>query len=229
MKLSVRAGKGIMKAILFGSIGTLVETSEIQRNSFNLAFKEFGLDWYWNVATYCSLLKEPGGKKRILRFSKDELSPKEVDHIHNLKEKYFLELVPDKLNLRPTVPEVLHFAKTNSIRLGFITSTSQNNIDVIKNATKLEFDFNTFDLVTTSESVNKPKPDPAVYKHALKFFELESKEVVAIEDTPVNHKCAIEAGLRCILFPGEYSEIPIENKYQTLTYNLMTKVNEAVV
>jgi len=29
-----------MKAILFGSIGTLVETSELQRQSFNLAFKE---------------------------------------------------------------------------------------------------------------------------------------------------------------------------------------------
>ena len=28
-----------MKAILFGSIGTLVETSEIQRKSYNLAFE----------------------------------------------------------------------------------------------------------------------------------------------------------------------------------------------
>ena len=215
-----------MKAILFGSIGTLVETSEIQRNSFNLAFKEFGLDWYWNTATYCGLLKEPGGKKRILRFSNNELSLKEVDQIHELKEKYFLDLVPEKLNLRPTVPEVLQFAKNNSIRLGFVTSTSQNNIDVIKKATKSELEFNTFDLITTNQSTDKPKPDPAVYKYAINFFELDDKEVVAIEDTPVNHKCAIEAGLKCILFPGEYSEIPLENKYQTLTYNLMTKIKE---
>ena len=32
-----------MKAIIFGSIGTLVETSDIQRQSFNQAFKECDL------------------------------------------------------------------------------------------------------------------------------------------------------------------------------------------
>ena len=35
------------KAILFGSIGTIVETSELQRKSFNQAFSEAGLDWNW--------------------------------------------------------------------------------------------------------------------------------------------------------------------------------------
>ena len=33
-----------MKTILFGSIGTLVETSEIQRKSYNLAFEKVGVD-----------------------------------------------------------------------------------------------------------------------------------------------------------------------------------------
>jgi len=32
--------KKYYKALLFGSIGTLVETSEIQRKSFNEAFKK---------------------------------------------------------------------------------------------------------------------------------------------------------------------------------------------
>ena len=217
-----------MKAILFGSIGTLVETSEIQRNSFNLAFKEFGLDWYWNTATYCSLLQEPGGKKRIMKFSGNKLSSDEVDHLHSLKEKFFLDLVPRKLNLRPTVPYVLDFAKTNRIKLGFITTTSQNNLDVIKNATKADLDFDQFELVTTNKTVSLPKPDPAIYQHALKVMELGKDEVVAIEDTPVNYRCALQANIKCILFPGEYSEIPIDNKYQTLTYNLMAKVSEVL-
>ena len=78
-----------MKAIMFGSIGTLVETSEIQRQSFNMAFKEFGLDWYWNTATYCRMLIEPGGKKRILKYSNNELGKEAVDSIHQLKEKFF--------------------------------------------------------------------------------------------------------------------------------------------
>ena len=40
------------KALLFGSIGTLIESSDIQRNSFNEAFKEAGLDWYWDEQDY---------------------------------------------------------------------------------------------------------------------------------------------------------------------------------
>ena len=215
-----------MKAIMFGSIGTLVETSEIQRQSFNMAFKEFGLDWYWNTATYCRMLVEPGGKKRILKYSGNELEKEAVDNIHQLKEKFFLELVPEKLNLRPTVMQVLRFAEVNKIRLGFITTTSQNNLDVISSAIKTELDFERFEVVTSNKDIVSPKPDPEVYRYALTKFGLKNSEVLAIEDTPVNRDCAIEAKIKCILFPGEYSEIPPENKYQTLTYNLMTKISE---
>ena len=57
------------KAILFGSIGTLIETSDLQRESFNEAFKEAGLDWYWDQEDYRLLLKQSGGTKRIEDFA----------------------------------------------------------------------------------------------------------------------------------------------------------------
>jgi hypothetical protein len=37
----------IRKAIIFGSIGRIVETSEMQRQAFNRAFAEAELDWEW--------------------------------------------------------------------------------------------------------------------------------------------------------------------------------------
>ena len=46
-----------MRAIFFGSIGTMAETSEIQRKAFNKAFKEFGLNWYWNIGNYINMIK----------------------------------------------------------------------------------------------------------------------------------------------------------------------------
>ena len=57
------------KALLFGSIGTLIESSDIQRNSFNEAFKEAGLDWYWDEQDYKILLKKTGGTKRVEDFA----------------------------------------------------------------------------------------------------------------------------------------------------------------
>ena len=59
-----------MQAIFFGSIGTLVETSEIQRKAFNTAFNEFGLNWYWNIGNYINMIQKPGGILRIKEYSK---------------------------------------------------------------------------------------------------------------------------------------------------------------
>ena len=46
-----------IKAVLFGSIGTIIETSDIQRNCFNQAFQKVGLNWYWSKKIYKSMLK----------------------------------------------------------------------------------------------------------------------------------------------------------------------------
>ena len=214
-----------MEAILFGSIGTLVETSELQRQSYNLAFKEVGLDWYWNTATYCKLITEPGGMKRIKNYGKNNLSELEIKNIHALKEKHFAQLVPEKLYLRPTVKEVLNYSKNAGLKLGFITTTSQSNIDLIREGIKNHLDFSIFDLITTVEDVSKPKPDPEIYEYALKTLKISLESVIAVEDTPVNQRCASKAGLKCVLFPGEYAEIPPDNRYNTLTYNLMDRLD----
>ena len=58
------------KSIIFGSIGTIVETSNIQRKSFNKAFKKLGLDWYWSVNEYKKLLKKSGGENRLSKYAK---------------------------------------------------------------------------------------------------------------------------------------------------------------
>ena len=58
-----------MNTIFFGSIGSIVETSEIQRKAFNKAFQKFGLDWYWNVGNYINMIQKPGGIKRIKQYS----------------------------------------------------------------------------------------------------------------------------------------------------------------
>ena len=123
-----------MKALFFGSIGTIVETSEIQRQSFNLAFKEAGLNWYWNIATYCDLLRAPGGKKRIRNYSKSVLNENIVDLIHSKKEEYFEKFLSENLSPREGVTEIIDLCTKSKIKLGFITTTSLKNINSIKTA-----------------------------------------------------------------------------------------------
>ena len=54
-----------MKALFFGSIGVFAETSELQRQAYNTALAAHGVDWHWNVATYCQNLATPGGQNRL--------------------------------------------------------------------------------------------------------------------------------------------------------------------
>ena len=58
-----------IKAVLFGSIGTIIETSDIQRKCFNQAFQKVGLNWYWSKKNYKSMLKKTGGEKRVRKYS----------------------------------------------------------------------------------------------------------------------------------------------------------------
>ena len=194
-----------MKALFFGSIGTIVETSEIQRQSFNLAFKEAGLNWYWNIATYCDLLRAPGGKKRIRSYSNGSLSENIVDLIHSKKEEYFEKFLSENLSPREGVTEIIDLCTKSKIKLGFITTTSLKNINNIKTALLGKLDFSCFDIITSIEDVKNPKPDSEVYAFALSQLGLDKNDVYVIEDTKANQSAAIELGITCFLNPGEYA------------------------
>ena len=55
-----------MDNLLFGSIGVLTETSELQRQALNQALSDFGTGLHWNIATYCQHLTRPGGYARLI-------------------------------------------------------------------------------------------------------------------------------------------------------------------
>ena len=76
---------------------------------------------------------------------------------------------------------------------------------MLQEALKSQIDFNDFDLVTTKGDVVREKPDGEVYHLALERFGIQTEDVVAVEDTEVNQEAALQAGLLCYLFAGEYA------------------------
>ena len=100
------------KALLFGSIGTLIESSNIQRQSFNEAFKEAGLEWYWDEQDYKILLKKSGGTKRVEDFAEKNNVNVNATKIRNRKTEIFSSfIIQNKQKLRPSVYEIIQFAK----------------------------------------------------------------------------------------------------------------------
>ncbi len=210
-----------LKAVLFGSIGTIAETSEIQRRSYNLAFKRLNIDCYWNVANYCEMLKVPGGKDRIRNFTIPKISEDLVDKIHNLKEEIYAELIEQEDISRIEFVEVFHHSKASDLKIGLITTTSEKNIKSLSKALEDKVNFNDFDIITTSKDCLHPKPNPEIYQNALKKIGVCPCEAIAIEDTQVNLGASLAADINSILYPGEYSNYTKEVKP---SFNLMEEI-----
>ena len=210
-----------LKAVFFGSIGTIAETSEIQRRSYNLAFKKFGIDCYWNVANYCSMLSVPGGKERVKDHTVPNLCKKDIETIHSYKEEFYSQLIEEEDIIRGQFVEVFHHCKASEIKLGLVTTTSKNNIDSLSKAFNTKVNFSDFDIITTNTDCKNPKPDPEVYEKALKSVGLKPEETLAIEDTQVNLHAPTSAKIKTILFPGEYSNYDQSAKP---TFDLMNEI-----
>ena len=193
------------KALLFGSIGTLIESSNIQRNSFNEAFKEAGLDWYWDEQDYKILLKKSGGTKRVEDFAEKNNINVNASQIRNRKTEIFSSfIIQNKQKLRESVEGIIKFTKDNNIRLAFSTSTTENNVNAVFDSLSGQISKEDFQFIGNKSFVKNEKPHPEIYKITLDKLNLQPEECLAIEDTEESSNSAVNARIKCIGFPGDY-------------------------
>ena len=211
------------KALIFGSIGTIVETSNIQRKSFNKAFKEFGLDWYWSASEYKKLLEKSGGENRLSKYANKKNIKINTKKLRDLKTKFFNDyLKKNKIKPRVGVTNIINFCKKNNIKLGFATSTTINNINSIFFTLKNTIGKNDFNFIGNDKIVLRKKPHPDIYNITLRKLNLRPKECLAIEDTEESMKSALKAKIRCIAFPGKLHE---HQKFKG-AYKIIKKLNK---
>ena len=151
------------KAVIFGAIGTIVETSNIQRKSFNKAFKEFGLDWYWSSTEYKKLLEKSGGENRLSKYANKKNIKINTKKLRDLKTKFFNDyLKKNEIKPRDGVLNIINFCKKNNIKLGFATSTTTNNINSIFFTLKNTISKKDFNFIGNDKIVLRKKPYPDI-------------------------------------------------------------------
>ena len=218
--------KKYYKALLFGSIGTLVETSEIQRKSFNEAFKKKGLDWYWTKKEYIKLLNKSGGRDRITEYARTKGIKVNAKQLRDLKTKLFNNyLKKNHLKLRPGVKNIINLCNKEKIKLAFVTSTSKNNINSILFSLRKSINRKNFSFIGNSNLVKNLKPNPDIYLLALKKLKLKSTECLAIEDSQESLNSAVNAKIKCIIFPGKFH---LNKKFKN-AYKKLSKLNKNII
>jgi HAD superfamily hydrolase (TIGR01509 family) len=194
-------------AILLGSISTVVDTSELQREAFNEAFAQHGLDWRWDRDRYRAMLTGNGGGDRIAEYARSVGESVDAAAIHATKSSIFQQrLAATAARPRPGVAETIRAAHEAGLRVGLVTSTSKENVAALLDAVSAEIDATALDVVVDSSRVEQTKPDPAAYTVALRELGLEPGQCVAVEDNPGGVRAAVAAGIPCVAFPNENTD-----------------------
>jgi HAD superfamily hydrolase (TIGR01509 family) len=201
-----------LKTVIFGAIGTIAETSDIQRQAFNLAFAKAGLDWNWTAQTYRDLLKINGGQNRIRAYRdtvaganplRSGVTDLQIAALHQAKTKSYAALLENTpLHPRRGVVELIEACRQVGIQVALCTSTAIENVNAIRAALAGLLPFDRFAEIVTSDNVDRPKPAPDAYLYCLQQLGLTADEAIAIEDTPVSITAAKTAGITTIATPG---------------------------
>ena len=197
-----------LKAIILDVDGTLANTEEIHRQSFNAAFDEFGLGRNWSEQEYADLLLISGGRERIYTWLKSQDAALKGDldlrefslRIHERKSEIYREkLVAGHIGLRSGVARLLNEAGQEGIRLGIATCTSRQNVETLLNNALGAGAIDRFGTVVTCDIVTDKKPSPVVYQYALAELGLIPAECLAIEDTTNGNRAALATGLKTVI------------------------------
>jgi HAD superfamily hydrolase (TIGR01509 family) len=196
------------KAVIFGAIGTIAETSDIQRQAFNKAFEEAGLDWNWNAETYRDLLKINGGQNRIRAYrdadpTRASVTDAMIVALHAAKTKHYVAMLSEgDVDARAGVVDLVNACRSNAIPIAFCTSTDIANVNALGAALADSLPFDWFTKIVTIDQISRPKPAPDAYVYCLEQLGLNANDVIAIEDTPASIASAKAAGIMTIATPG---------------------------
>jgi beta-phosphoglucomutase-like phosphatase (HAD superfamily) len=206
-------GNRKLKALIFDVDGTLTDNEcDGHRVAFNRAFRDFGLDWHWDVETYLRLLEVFGGKERIRYYIEDFLTnfdiPGDRDtfirDLHKLKTEHYLSLLKSgALPLRAGVKRVITEARSAGLRLAIASTTTLANAELLIRMSFGEEGLGWFDVLACGDVVANKKPAPDIYLYALGQLGLDAGECLVFEDTDAGLASARAAGLTTLITVNE--------------------------
>lgn len=203
-----------IKAIIFDVDGTIADTEEAHRLSFNQAFVDNKLNWFWDVPLYDKLLKITGGKERIKYyitnylpdFQKPHDYEETVKNLHKVKTIHYTTMLKKGLiPFRTNIKKIIIDAKKANIRLAIATTTSPENVTALlqqefgNNYTKF------FEIIGCGDIVQKKKPAPDIYIWVLNQMNLDPSDCIALEDSENGLKSALAAGIKTFITTNQYT------------------------
>ena len=191
----------MIKAIIFDLDGTLVDSVKYHAEAWDKAFKEYGYDFSQE-----KLCKQIGkGSEFIVG---DLLPPEEAEKLHSdiaeYRKQYYQDNLLEKVQPFPKVKELLETIKADDIK---IVLASSARVETIEHYQKLLDIEDLTDGATSTDDVEKSKPEPDIFTSALaKLDNIAPEEVIVVGDSPYDAIAAKKVNLTTIgLLGGGFS------------------------
>ena len=204
-----------IEALIFDVDGTLADTEEAHRQSFNDAFRAHGLEFSWGRELYRELLRVTGGKERLAAFfSRTRLAESErarllglIPRLHATKSSFYREkLERGGVPLRSGVRRLMSEARAAGVRLAIASTTSPENVSALLEGALGYEALAGFSVIATGDAVPRKKPAPDIYVLALSQLSLTARRAVAFEDSAIGVASAKAAGLLTVATPSDWTQ-----------------------
>lgn len=178
------------QAVVFDMDGVIVDSEPHHQSSFHALFSELvgehGMDFEDFVGRCDAELWES--------FEERHRTGLDLESLAVRREIRLLEILQEADAIFPGLPELVRCLSTRT-PLGLASGSRHRVIEGVLHLARLREHFNALSSV---EDVERGKPDPAVYLHALRQLGVSPQDAVAIEDTPSGISAARAAGMKVI-------------------------------
>lgn len=186
--------------VIFDMDGVLADTEPIHFESWVKLSKEIGIKFTKEF------FKSTFGQQSI-PITRKLVGPKVnnglVEKWANRKEKYYREMIKDKLQPLPGSIELIQNLRRNKFKLAIGSSGPPENVELLLKSLNIKRYFN---AIITAADVNKGKPEPDVFLYAADKLNISPKHCLVIEDAPVGILAAKKAGMKVIALTTTHRE-----------------------
>ena len=204
----------VIKAVLFDMGNTLVKYDvEIFEEVYHRILTSMGISRSIEDIKRAFLKTEKEAKDLGLLSSLGKIRCEEfwyqwdslvLKHLNIAKNEELAKIVQSKWfdfmdsTLYPEVREVLSELRRRRLKVGLISTAYEEEIHIILRKTGLEK--TAFDVIVGVDTIKKAKPDPDVFKHAIRKLNVEPEETMFVGDNiEADYKGAENAGMHPLL------------------------------